>query len=170
MLRSQANPGLRNDYADHRTAIPAGKEHMASNFVNPETMHSPDGYTHVVEVTSGRLAYISGQVALDRDGKLVSGGIRSQTRQAFENMRAALAAVGGTLGDVVKLTTYLLDVTEMDAVREVRSEYFDPGRLPAATAVEVPRLEPDGVLIEIEAIAVLSLAPGQIPNHGSGGH
>jgi reactive intermediate/imine deaminase len=143
---------------------PAGKEHMAANFINPETMHPAEGYTHVVEVTSGRLAYISGQVALDRAGNLVGGGIQSQTRQVFENMRAALAAVGGTLSDVVKLTTYLLDVTEMDAVREVRGEYFDPGRLPAATAVQVSRLEPDGILIEIEAVAVLPLAPGQSPS------
>lgn len=132
---------------------------MAANFINPETMQSPDGYTHVVEVTSGRPVYISGQVALDRNGKLAGGDIRSQTRQVFENMRAALAAAGGTLGDVVKLNTYLLDITEMPAVREVRNGYFDPGRLPAATAVEVSRLEPDGVLIEIEAVAVLPAAP-----------
>lgn len=131
---------------------------MAANFINPETMQSPDGYTHVVEVTSGRPVYISGQVALDRDGKLAGGDIRSQARQVFENMRAALAAAGGTLGDVVKLNTYLLDITEMPAVREVRNEYFDPGRPPAATAVEVSRLEPDGVLIEIEAVAVLPAA------------
>ena len=131
---------------------------MAANFINPGTMQSPDGYTHVVEVTSGRPVYISGQVALDRDGKLAGGDIRSQTRQVFENMRAALAAAGGTLGDVVKLNTYLLDITEMPAVREVRTEYFDPGRPPAATAVEVSRLEPDGVLIEIEAVAVLVAA------------
>jgi reactive intermediate/imine deaminase len=131
---------------------------VAANFINPETMQSPDGYTHVVEVTSGRPVYISGQVALDRDGKLAGGDIRSQTRQVFENIRAALAAVGGTLGDVVKLNTYLLDVTEMPSVREVRNEYFDPGRPPAATAVEVSRLEPDGVLIEIEAVAVLPSA------------
>jgi reactive intermediate/imine deaminase len=128
---------------------------VAANFINPRTMQSPDGYTHVVEVTSGRPVYISGQVALDRDGKLAGGDIRSQTRQALENIRAALAAVGGTLGDVVKLNTYLLDITEMPTVREVRNEYFDPGRPPAATAVEVSRLEPDGVLIEIEAVAVL---------------
>jgi reactive intermediate/imine deaminase len=129
---------------------------VAANFVNPETMQSPDSYTHVVEVTSGRSVYISGQVALDRGGKLAGGDIRSQTRQVFENMRAALAAVGGTLGDVVKLNTYLLDITEMPIVREVRNEYFDSGRPPAATAVEVSRLEPDGVLIEIEAVAVLA--------------
>jgi 2-iminobutanoate/2-iminopropanoate deaminase len=73
-------------------------------------------------------------------------------------MRAALGAVGGTLGDVVKLNTYLLDITEMSAVREVRNEYFYPWRPPAATAVEVSRLEPDGVLIEIEAVAVLLAA------------
>jgi reactive intermediate/imine deaminase len=131
---------------------------VAANFINPATMQSPDGYTHVVEVTSGRPVYISGQVALDRDGKLAGGDIRSQTRQVLENIRAALAAVGGTLGDVVKLNTYLLDITEMPTVREVRNEYFDPGRPPAATAVEVSRLEPDGVLIEIEAVAVLVAA------------
>ena len=131
---------------------------MAANFINPETMQSPDGYTHVVEVTSGRPVYISGQVALDRDGKLAGGDIRSQTRQVLENIRVALAAVGGTLGDVVKLNTYLLDITEMPTVREVRNEYFDPGRPPAATAVEVSRLEPDGVLIEIETVAVLVAA------------
>jgi reactive intermediate/imine deaminase len=128
---------------------------VAANFINPGTMQSPDGYTHVVEVTSGRPVYISGQVALDRDGKLAGGDIRSQTRQVLENIGAALAAVGGTLGDVVKLNTYLLDITGMPTVREVRNEYFDPGRPPAATAVEVSRLEPDGVLIEIEAVAVL---------------
>jgi enamine deaminase RidA (YjgF/YER057c/UK114 family) len=143
---------------------------MSANFINPETMHSPGGYTHVVEVTSGRLAYISGQVAMDRDGKLAGGDIRSQTRQVFENMRAALAAVGGTLGDVVKLSTYLLDVTEMDAVRDIRNEYFDPARPPAATAVEVSRLEPDGVLIEVEAVAALPLAAGENPNAGSRWH
>lgn len=131
---------------------------MAANFINPETMQPPDGYTHVVEVTSGRPVYISGQVALDRDGGLVGCDIRSQTRQVFENMGAALAAVGGTFGDVVKLNTYLLDIAEMPSVREVRNEFFDPGRLPAATAVEVSRLEPDGVLIEIEAVAVVLAA------------
>jgi enamine deaminase RidA (YjgF/YER057c/UK114 family) len=105
---------------------------MAANFINPETMHSPGGYTHVVEVTSGRLAYISGQVALDRDGQLVGGDIRSQTRQVFENIRAALAAVRGTLRDVVKLTTYLLDVTEMDAasVRFATNTSTRAGRRP----------------------------------------
>jgi reactive intermediate/imine deaminase len=131
---------------------------VAANFINPDTMQSPDGYTHIVEVTSGRPVYISGQVALDREGELVGDDIRSQTRHVFENMRAALAAVGGTLGDVVKLTTYVLDITEMPAVREVRNEYFDPRRPPAATAVQVARLEPDGVLLEIEAVAVLPTA------------
>jgi enamine deaminase RidA (YjgF/YER057c/UK114 family) len=127
---------------------------VTANFINPETMHSADGYPHVVEVTSGRPVYLSGQVAMDRDGNLVGGDIRAQTRQVFENMRAALAAVGGTLGDVVKLNTYLIDVTEMPAVREVRYEYFDRKRPPAATAVEVSRLEPDGVLNGVEDVRI----------------
>jgi enamine deaminase RidA (YjgF/YER057c/UK114 family) len=57
-----------------------------ANFINPETMHHPTGYTHVVEATAGRPVYISGQVALDPAGVLVGpGDIRAQARQVFDN-------------------------------------------------------------------------------------
>jgi enamine deaminase RidA (YjgF/YER057c/UK114 family) len=105
------------------------------NLVNPETLHRPTGYSHVAQVTAGRLAYISGQVALDRAGELVGpGDIRAQARQVFENLRAALKAV--------------------DAGFEVRDEYVDPRRLPASTAVQVGRLFREDLLIEVEAVAV----------------
>ena len=126
------------------------------NFVNPGTMHRPMGYTHVVEVSPGRLAYISGQVALDRAGELVGpGDIRAQARQVFENLRAALAAVGGGFDQVVKLNYYLVDATQLPVVREVRDQYLSPERLPASTAVEVRRLFREDILIEVEAVAAL---------------
>ncbi|WP_028922878.1 RidA family protein [Pseudonocardia acaciae] len=129
---------------------------MSANFVNPETIHAPFGYTHVVEVTEGRPVYVSGQVALDRDGKVVGqGDVETQTRQVFDNLRAALAAVGATFADVVKLNYYVLDATELPTVRKVRNEYLDPARLPASTAVEVTRLAFDGLLIEVEAVALI---------------
>jgi enamine deaminase RidA (YjgF/YER057c/UK114 family) len=60
---------------------------VTANFFNPETMHHPAGYTHVVEVTAGRPVYIAGQVALDRTGALVGpGDLRAQARQVFNNL------------------------------------------------------------------------------------
>jgi enamine deaminase RidA (YjgF/YER057c/UK114 family) len=128
-----------------------------ARFINPETMHRPIGYTHVVEVVTGRPVYISGQVALDATGSLVGpGDIRAQAHQVFDNLRAALQAVGATLDQVVKLNYYLVDATQMPVIREVRDEYLDPERLPTSTAVEVRRLVRDDLLIEVEAVAVIA--------------
>ena len=125
------------------------------NLVNPETLHRPTGYSHVAQVTAGRLAYISGQVALDRAGELVGpGDIRAQARQVFENLRAALKAVDAGFDQVVKLNYYLADASHLPVVREVRDEYVDPRRLPASTAVQVGRLFREDLLIEVEAVAV----------------
>ena len=128
-----------------------------ANFINPETMHRPTGYSHVVEVTAGRPVYVAGQVALDRTGALVGpGDIRAQTRQVFDNLRTALQAVGARFDQVVKLNYYLVDATQLPVVREVRDEYLNPQRLPASTAVEVRRLFRDDLLIEVEAVAVIA--------------
>ena len=129
---------------------------VSANFINPEGMHRPTGYTHVVEVTAGRPVYISGQVALDGAGELVGpGDVAAQARQVFENLQAALGSVGAGFEQVVKLTFYLVDATQMPAVREVRDRYVDTARPPASTAVEVRRLVRDDLLVEVEAVAVL---------------
>jgi enamine deaminase RidA (YjgF/YER057c/UK114 family) len=129
---------------------------VSASFTNPEGMHRPTGYTHVVEVTAGRPVYISGQVALDGAGELVGpGDVAAQARQVFENLRAALESVGAGFEQVVKLTFYLVDATQMPAVREVRDRYVDTARPPASTAVEVRRLVRDDLLVEVEAVAIL---------------
>jgi enamine deaminase RidA (YjgF/YER057c/UK114 family) len=129
---------------------------VSANFINPEGMHRPTGYTHVVEVTAGRPVYISGQVALDGAGELVGpGDVAGQARQVFENHQAALGSVGAGFEQVVKLTFYLVDATQMPAVREVRDRYVDTARPPASTAVEVRRLVRDDLLVEVEAVAIL---------------
>jgi enamine deaminase RidA (YjgF/YER057c/UK114 family) len=130
---------------------------VTANFINPETMHHPAGYTHVVEVTAGRPVYIAGQIALDPMGTLVGpGDIGAQTRQVFDNLQAALQAVGAGFEQLVKLTYYLVDATQLPVVREVRDQYLNPQQLPASTAVEVRRLARDDLLIEVEAVAVLA--------------
>ena len=117
-------------------------------------MHQPTGYTHVVEVTEGRPVYIAGQIALDPTGALVGpGDIRAQTRQVFENLQAALQAVGVGFEQVVKLNYYLVDATQLPVVREVRDQFLNTDQPPASTAVEVRRLARDDLLIEVDAVA-----------------
>jgi enamine deaminase RidA (YjgF/YER057c/UK114 family) len=124
---------------------------------NPETMHAPRGYSHVAEVPPGsRMVFIAGQVALDKSGALVGpGDFRAQATQVFENLRLALADVGVTFKDVVKLNYYLIDVEQAPIVREVRNGYLDTAAPPVSTLVEVRRLFRDDVLLEVEAVAVV---------------
>jgi enamine deaminase RidA (YjgF/YER057c/UK114 family) len=132
-----------------------------ANFINPDAMHPPTGYTHVVEVTAGRPVYIAGEVALDPAGALVGpGDIRAQARQVFNNLQHALQAVGASLQQVVKLNFYLVDATQLPVIREVRDQYVNTQQPPASTTVEVRRLVRDDLLIEVEAVAVIaSLGP-----------
>jgi enamine deaminase RidA (YjgF/YER057c/UK114 family) len=115
------------------TAPPPPDLPASARFINPPTMHQPSGYSHVAEVTEGRPVYIAGQVALDPTGALVGpGDIRAQTRQVFQNLRAALHAVGVGFEQVVKLNYYLVDATQLPVVREVRDEFINPtSRRPA---------------------------------------
>jgi enamine deaminase RidA (YjgF/YER057c/UK114 family) len=128
-----------------------------ARFINPDTIHRPTGYTHVVEVTACRPVYIAGQVAIDPSGAVVGAGdIRAQARQVFENLRAALQAVDAGFDQVVKLNFYLVDAAQLPAVREVRDEYVDTRQPPASTAVEVRRLFREDLLIEVEAVAIIA--------------
>lgn len=114
------------------------------------------GYSHVVEVTGGRTLYLAGQVALDPSGNLVGrGDFRAQARQVFENIKSTLAAVGADFSHVVKLNIYLLDRSNLLALREVRDLYVNTQSPPASTLVQVSGLALDGLLVEIEAVASL---------------
>jgi enamine deaminase RidA (YjgF/YER057c/UK114 family) len=125
-------------------------------FLNPDGLNKPAVYSQVVEVTTpGRLVFIAGQTAIDREGKLVSRDFRAQAVQVFENLKAALAAVGAGFSDIVKLNSYIIEPEHQPILREVRANYMKGGNLPASTSLCVRGFPRDGVLLEIEAIAVL---------------
>lgn len=125
-------------------------------FLNPSTLASPFGYSHVVKVTGGQTIYLAGQVALDSSGALVGrGDFRAQARQVFENITAALGAVGADFSHVVKLNYYLIDRAHLPILREVRDLYVNTEAPPVSTAVEVRGLAREEFLLEIEAIASL---------------
>lgn len=123
--------------------------------VNPRTLARPNGYSHLVEVAGGRTLYVSGQVAVDQAGSVVGAGdLKTQTRQVFENLKSALGAAGATLDDVVKITVFMTDVSQLVVFREVRDRYFTK-EPPASSLVEVARLVRPELMIEIEAVAVV---------------
>ncbi|MBV9968766.1 MAG: RidA family protein [Xanthobacteraceae bacterium] len=125
-------------------------------FVNPDTIAKPVGYTHVVEPTlPGRIVFISGQLGLDAENKIVSGDFRAQAEQTFVNLKNALAAVGADFSHVVKLNNYFTDISHIGVFREVRDRFVDTAAPPASTAVAISALARPGALIEVEAIAVV---------------
>jgi 2-iminobutanoate/2-iminopropanoate deaminase len=110
-------------------------------------------------VQVGNLIYLSGQVALDKQGNIVGkGDLVAQTRQCFENIRDVLQLAGASLTDIVKLTTYFtVDIADPATTRaywNVREEFLGSHK-PASTGVRVHSLIYRELLLEIEAVAVL---------------
>ena len=135
-------------------------DHIAA--INPPSLMKPVGFAHAMQVTQGRVVFLSGQVAKDRDGKVVGAGdIVAQFRQVCRNIQTVLSAAGGDMTDLVKLTIYVLDVAEYKAhLRDIGSvyrEYFGK-HFPAMTLVGARDLfdAADGCVIEIEGVAALA--------------
>src|SRR5260370_37712893 len=127
--------------------------------INPPELGTPPGYSQVVEISAGRMIFIAGQTALDRDGQVVGkGDFAKQAAQVFDNLAIALRATGCTAANLVKLTVFVTDMDNLLAYREARNRFFasvTPPAAPAVTLVEVSRLYGPDFLIEIEAIAAI---------------
>ncbi|GEL18484.1 RidA family protein [Pseudonocardia asaccharolytica] len=119
-------------------------------------VYDPPSYAQAVKVTGARtILFVSGQVAYDDDGEPAHGrDFAAQARSVFRALQAQVEAGGGTLRDIVKLTTYLTDIRYRTELIPIREEFFGP-KTPAATQVAVSALGRPEWLIEIEAIAVL---------------
>lgn len=124
---------------------------MAKKAILSHDAPAPIGpYSQAVQV--GNWIFISGQIPIDpTTGKVIDGGIATQTRQVLQNLQSVLTAVGLSLDAIVKTTIYLTDLGEFGTVNEIYEEYFHPP-YPARATVEVSAL-PKGVRVEIEAIA-----------------
>jgi enamine deaminase RidA (YjgF/YER057c/UK114 family) len=133
---------------------------MKAEFLDPPGLCPTSGWTHVVSVQdAAKTVYVSGQVAVDAKGVVVSkGDLKRQTEQAFENVTTALTAAGATWRDVVKTGIFVVGLKPADVpvLREVRGRYIDQKRPPASTLVGVAALVGADWLIEIEVVAVLT--------------
>lgn len=103
---------------------------------------------------AGNTCYLSGQIALDpATQQLVAGGIDAEIVQVFENLKAVATACGGSLGDVVKVTIYLIDLSNFARVNETMARYFAQP-YPARAAIGVASL-PRGAQIEADAVLII---------------
>lgn len=131
---------------------------MRTSRLNPDTVPAPLGtYSHSVrvETADGTWIYVSGQIASDTEGTLVSpNDLPAQTVQVFENVNAILEANGASFADVVKLQTFVTTQDGLAEMREVRSRYLTSD-LPASTAVQVAALVVPDAVIEVDVVAVI---------------
>ena len=114
-----------------------------------------DHVSHDIGVRVDDTIWVSGMVAFDPDGQIVGlGNMRAQADKTFANIAEVLALGGATLDDVVKITAWLTDMDQYAGYNDARTAAFT-GRLPASATVHSLRLVRDGLLVEVEALAVL---------------
>jgi 2-iminobutanoate/2-iminopropanoate deaminase len=127
-------------------------------FINPASVSTPKGYSHasIVDLGNCKMVIISGQVPLDNQGNLIGkGDFKKQTEQVFVNIKSIVIEAGGTMDHVVKLGIYLVDIAEIQTLRDVRNKFISMKNPPASTLVQVNKLFREDILIEIEATAVI---------------
>ena len=127
--------------------------------INPSELARPSGFSHAVSVTARRMVFLAGQVGMDRDGMVVSGGVVAQFEQALANLLAALAAAGGRPGDLVSLTIYIVDLADYQANgKEIGAVWrrLAGTEYPATAGVGVTRLWDPEALVELQGIAAVS--------------
>lgn len=136
--------------------------------VTPRELGTPLGmYSHGMLAPGGELLVVAGQVGVGRDGKVAGDDVVSQTKQAFENVRAVLEAGGCRWRDVVRLQTFLTSADDIPGFMKARQElfpaWFSEGAYPPNTLLVVSRLVRPELRVEIEAMAVRPRAAARRP-------
>jgi enamine deaminase RidA (YjgF/YER057c/UK114 family) len=124
--------------------------------IQPKALSDPrPRYSQGILIESGRLLFIAGQTASDKDGNVVGkGDIGAQTTQVFKNIAAVLEEAGGSFDNLVMTTTYITDRKHREGYNRVRQQYYKK-ESPTSTLVIVSGLANPDYLIEIAGIAVL---------------
>ena len=126
---------------------------MAHEILKLQSVHPTVGYSHAAK--AGNTLYIAGQDAQDVDGNLVGqGDFKAQVRQVYENLKNIVQEAGGSLQNIVKMTTFLTHYSYIETYRSVRNQYF-PEPCPPNTLLIIESLALPDYMIEVEGIAVL---------------
>lgn len=129
-------------------------------FAEPVRFHAPTpaGYSKYVEIDLGRsrMLMLSGVVALDEQGAVVGkGDLAAQTDFVFAQIDRTLRQAGASMSDLVKISSFMTDVSQVQAFRRARDQHVNRNRPPASTTLQVSRFVHPDVLIEVDAVAVV---------------
>ena len=129
---------------------------MEKRQINPWEWQNAFGYSQAWRVDAPQsIVYVAGQVAITPDGTVLSDAdFATQARQVFRNLQTVLEQSGAAFEDVVKVNVYLTDISRLQEYRDVKAEFVS-GPQPASTSVEIKALAVPGLMIEIEAVAIL---------------
>jgi enamine deaminase RidA (YjgF/YER057c/UK114 family) len=139
-----------------RGGLKVADESPKKEIIRPaEGIHPlPWPYSHGIKIGNGLL--IAGQVALDEELRIVGpGDAEAQARQTWKNIQTVGEAAGGKVTDVVRVTTYVADLDDVEAIHHVRREVFPDGDYPTATVIQAAKLGLPGLLLETEAYAII---------------
>jgi enamine deaminase RidA (YjgF/YER057c/UK114 family) len=113
-------------------------------------------FSPAVITEGGRIVWLAGQTATtDLDGKDISGKFEEQTRTIFALINRTLERAGGSLANLVTMTVFITDPRNGDRFVQIRKEMFPDGRFPASALLTISAFARPGMLIEIQAVAVL---------------
>ncbi len=118
----------------------------------------PPGYAHAVSTRGGRLVHCAGACPIDEEGRVVDGGVATQTLQCLANLRSQLEAAGTGFGDVVQARIYVATMTREDLVQAWRVVEETPVGAAACTLLGVAVLGHERQVVEIEVVAVIPTA------------
>jgi 2-iminobutanoate/2-iminopropanoate deaminase len=129
---------------------------MKESQINPKDFTKTIGaYSHGLKVDVGdsTFIFVTGQIAMDKDGSLVSENVEEQTEFIFHNIQKILNEAGASLDDVVKATIFVTDMNDFPKISPIRNKYFAKSK-PVSTLVEINKTVKEGCKVEIEVIAV----------------
>lgn len=131
---------------------------MAKTIINPASLARPSGFSHGILVTGGRMLFLGGQTGTNAEGHLVASDLVGQYEQTLRNLQAVVEAAGGTMQDIVKVNIFVKDrddyLAKLKPLGKAHQAFF--GKYYPATALfEISRFYQDGILVEIEGVAVI---------------
>jgi 2-iminobutanoate/2-iminopropanoate deaminase len=129
---------------------------MTREIITTDQAPAPVGPYNQAIVASGKMLFVSGQIAIDPATNLLvhEGDVAQQTVQVMANLAGILTKAGARWQDVVKTGVFLKDMNDFATVNGIYAQYFEEANAPARACVEVARL-PKDVLVEIDCIAVI---------------
>ncbi|HLV99254.1 MAG TPA: RidA family protein [Ktedonobacterales bacterium] len=131
--------------------------------ITPASLPRPSGFSHGILTTCGRMLFLAGQTAINADGQLVAAGdLVGQYEEVLRHLKAVVEEAGGTMQDIVKINIFVQDrddyLKHLKPLSVVHQSFFGK-YYPATALLEVSRFYQDGILVEIEGVAMLGVEP-----------